>query len=195
MVQSRDSRGSRWHRWDPHIHAPGTVLNNQYRGEDAWERFISRIESSDPPIRALGITDYYSVDVYETMSEKRRKGRLDAVAHLFPNVEMRYGICTAKGSPINVHLLVSPEDPDHVDQIRRFLRTFTFDAFGESFRCDRADLIRLGRAYDKNIQDDASALAAGTNQFKVNPDQLRAEWKRSTWGPGKRIDRRSGRQQ
>jgi hypothetical protein len=30
---------------------------------------------------------------------------------IFPNVEMRYGIGTAKGSPINVHLLVSPEDP------------------------------------------------------------------------------------
>jgi hypothetical protein len=55
-MDSRDARGSRWHRWDPHIHAPGTVLNNQYRGDDAWEQFLSRIETSDPPIRALGIT-------------------------------------------------------------------------------------------------------------------------------------------
>jgi hypothetical protein len=26
--------GSLWNRWDPHIHAPGTVPNDQYRGED-----------------------------------------------------------------------------------------------------------------------------------------------------------------
>jgi hypothetical protein len=30
-----------------------------------------------------------------------------------------------------------PDDPEHIEQIRRFLRAFTFDAYGESFRCDR----------------------------------------------------------
>lgn len=181
MTGSRNTRGSLWHRWDPHIHAPGTILNNQYRGADAWDQFCSRIERSDPPIKALGITDYYSIDVYETVLEKKRQGHLAGVDLIFANVEMRYGIGTGKGSPINVHLLVSPEDPDHVDQIRRFLRSFTFDAFGESYRCERSDLIRLGHAHDKNLQDDTTALAAGTNQFKVNADQLRFEWKRSTW--------------
>jgi len=36
-ARTRDPDGSRWHQWDPHIHAPGIVLNNQYRGADAWE--------------------------------------------------------------------------------------------------------------------------------------------------------------
>jgi hypothetical protein len=76
---------------------------------------------------------------------------------------------------------VSPDDPDHVERICRFLRSLTFRAAGESFRCERSDLIRLGRAYDKRIQDDGAALAAGTNQFKINPDQLQDEWKDSTW--------------
>jgi hypothetical protein len=108
MFGNQDAQGSRWHRWDPHIHAPGTILNNQYRGDDAWEQFLSRIETSDPPIRALGISDYYSVDIYETVLEKKRLGRLAGVDHVFANVEMRYGIGTAKGSPVNVHLLFSP---------------------------------------------------------------------------------------
>lgn len=181
MVGSREARGSIWHRWDPHIHAPGTVLNNEYRGDQAWEQFLDRIEASDPPIRALGITDYYSVDVYETVVAKKKEGGLSNVDLIFPNVEMRYGIGTSRGSPINVHFLVSPDDPEHVEQIRRFLSAFTFDAYGESFRCNRADLIRLGRAHDKKLQDELAALAAGTNQFKINPDQLRQEWKRSTW--------------
>jgi len=181
MTEARDPSGSNWHRWDPHLHAPGTVLNNQYRGEDAWEQFLSRVETATPQIRALGITDYYSVDVYEAVVAKKKEGRLPGVGLIFPNVEMRYGIGTAKGSPINVHLLVSPEDPDHVEQIRRFLRALSFTAHGESFRCDRSDLIRLGRAHDKTQHDEHAAMGAGANQFKVNPDQLREEWKKSAW--------------
>lgn len=176
-----DPSGSKWHRWDPHIHAPGTVLNNQYRGPDAWEQFLSRVENSAPQIRSLGVTDYYSVDVYEQVVEHRKAGRLDQVGFIFPNVELRYGIGTGKGSPINFHLLVSPNDPEHVEQIRRFLRSLTFTAFDESFRCDRSDLIRLGRRYDKSLTDEQSAFAAGANQFKVTPDEFRAEWKKSKW--------------
>jgi hypothetical protein len=173
--------GSVWNRWDPHIHTPRTVLNDQYGGEEAWEEFLRRIETSYPRVRALGITDYYSIESYEAVLERKRYGRLPEVDLIFPNIEMRYGIGTGKGSPINVHLLVSPEDPDHLEQVRRFLRSLTFNAFGESFRCERSDLIRLGCAYDKNIKDAAPALAAGANQFKINPDQLRDEWTRSTW--------------
>jgi predicted ATPase len=181
MIGSYDAQGSVWHRWDPHLHAPGTILNDQYQGDDAWEQFLSRIEASDPPIRALGITDYFSVEVYQAALAKKREGRLASVDLIFPNIEMRYGIGTDKGSPINVHLLVSPADREHVEQIRRLLRAFTFDAYGESFRCERDDLIRLGRAYDNSLKAEDAALAAGTNQFKVNPDQLRHEWTRSAW--------------
>jgi hypothetical protein len=180
-VVDQNAQGSMWNRWDPHLHAPGTILNNQYTGDGAWEEFLTRIEASDPPIRALGITDYYSVDAYEQVLSKKRAGRLANVPLVFPNIEMRYGIGTAKGSPINVHLLVSPDDPGHVNEIRRFLLSLTFEAFGDPFRCEKSDLIRLGRACDKAIQDDTAALKAGTNQFKVNPDLLRAEWKRNSW--------------
>jgi hypothetical protein len=30
------SKGSEWRRWEPHIHAPGTVMNNQYEGPTGW---------------------------------------------------------------------------------------------------------------------------------------------------------------
>lgn len=181
MLGSSDPQGSKWHRWDPHLHAPGTILNNQYRGENVWEQFLGKLEDSAPRIRAVGITDYYSVDTYVEVQRQKQAGRLPEVDLIFANIEMRYGIGTSKGSPINVHLLISPEDPDHVDQIRRFLRALTFEAYGETFRCDASDLIRLGRAHDNSIVDDRVALAVGTNQFKVSPEQLRAAWKGSTW--------------
>jgi hypothetical protein len=133
MADTRNSQGSVWHRWDPHIHAPGTVLNDQFGGENPWEQFLAKIEQADPPIRALGITDYCGLDLYERVLEKKRQGRLSRVDLIFPNVEMRYAVGTSRDLPINVHLLISPEDPDHVDQARRFLRTLTFHAHGELF--------------------------------------------------------------
>jgi AAA domain/AAA domain, putative AbiEii toxin, Type IV TA system len=180
-MNSVNMRGSLWHRWDPHIHAPGTVLNDQYKGADPWEEFLTRIENSDPPIRALGITDYYSVAVYEQVIAKWDAGRISGVGLIFPNVEMRLGIETAKSSAINIHLLFSPEDADHVERIKRFLSELHFSFQGESYRCERSDLIRLGKEYDKSVTDDRKALEIGSVQFKVNFDELRKAWKESEW--------------
>lgn len=59
------NRGSQWHRWDPHIHSPGTVLNDQFRGGNAWNQYLDALEAEDPPIRAIGVTDYYLTDNYK----------------------------------------------------------------------------------------------------------------------------------
>lgn len=40
------SIGPTWHRWDPHIHAPGTLKENQYGPHDddaVWARFFAKI--------------------------------------------------------------------------------------------------------------------------------------------------------
>lgn len=38
------------------------ALNARYIGPEAWESFLGAIETSSPPIRALGITDYIGHD-------------------------------------------------------------------------------------------------------------------------------------
>lgn len=125
-----DPRGSVWRRWEPHIHAPGTLLNDQFKGPNAWEDYLSEIETSEPTIKALGITDYWTLSSYEKVRSFRDGGRLSKVGLIFPNVEMRYGIATEKGAPINVHLLICPDDTDHVAQAKRFLATLTFSYGG-----------------------------------------------------------------
>ena len=57
--------GSIWHRWDPHLHMPGTLKADNFRGEDVIEQFLQRLNNADPPIRAVGITDYCVLDSYE----------------------------------------------------------------------------------------------------------------------------------
>ncbi len=180
-IDVQNKRGSVWHRWDPHIHTPGTALNNQYTGPDPWEAFLGGIEASDPPIRALGITDYYGIECYEQVIEQQRQGRLTNVGLIFPNVELRLSIETSKASAVNIHLLFSPEDSDHVEQIKRFLLELDFSYQGGPYRCQRGDLIRLGRAHLPSLADDEAARTEGANQFKVNIDQLTEAWSKNDW--------------
>jgi hypothetical protein len=173
--------GSRWHRWEPHIHAPGTVLNDQFTGEDAWERYLHSVETATPVINALGVADYYSTRTYDRVCEARRSGRLQQCALIFPNIEMRLAIGTVKGKWVNVHLLVSPDDASHVAELSRFLARLTFSAYDDTFSCTEADLVRLGKKTDPKLTDQRAALKVGSEQFKVSFDQLRAVYKESSW--------------
>ena len=47
------NRGSEWRQWEPHIHAPGTVLNNQFGGGDAWTNYLSALENATPKIEQI----------------------------------------------------------------------------------------------------------------------------------------------
>lgn len=183
MDSSRSSfgRGSLWHRWDPHIHAPGTILEDQFEGPDAWEEYLVRIETATPTVAALGITDYWSIDLYERVVAAKAEGRLPKVKLIFANVEMRLGVATGSGSAVNAHLLISPEDPDHVEEARRFLSSLTFKAKREVYSCTREDLIRLGRAHDKGATEDRAALRVGTNQFKTTAPELKKALDDSEW--------------
>lgn len=132
-------RGSLWRRWDPHIHAPGTVLEDKFEGTDVWEEYLSRIESATPTVEALGITDYWSIDLYERVLAEKAKGRLPDVGLIFANIEMRLGVATGSGSAVNAHLLISPDDDNHIEEARRFLSSLTFKAKGEVYSCARDD--------------------------------------------------------
>jgi hypothetical protein len=115
------NRGSEWRRWEPHIHAPGTVMNDQFQGPNAWGDYLSALERATPIIEAIGITDYYVTDTYEEVRKRRAAGRLPAVKLVFPNVELRLDVATAKGGFVNLHLLVSPEDSQHIEELQRLL--------------------------------------------------------------------------
>jgi len=180
-IEPVSARGSLWHRWDPHIHSPGTALNDQYDGADPWGDFLRRINESDPPIRALGITDYCGIDCYVEAVKRKQDGKLPGVGLIFPNVEFRLSTETRKGVGVNLHLLFSPDDLEHVVRINHFLGGLEFNYQGEVFRCAPSDLIRLGRVHNASLTDDKAAHSVGVNQFKVELGQLRVAWEKNRW--------------
>ena len=51
-------------------------MNDQYNGAAPWESFLGAVETSSPPIRALGITDYFGIKRYKEIVNAQREGRL-----------------------------------------------------------------------------------------------------------------------
>ncbi len=123
------SRGSEWHRWEPHIHAPGTVINNQFGAKNPWNTYLRDLEIITPKIQALAVTDYYLTKTYEKFLGHKSNGRLPDVNLIFPNIELRLDVA-AKSGFVNIHLLVSPEDHEHLAEVKRILKRLQFHAYG-----------------------------------------------------------------
>ena len=180
-VSRAGSRGSIWRRWEPHIHAPGTVLADNFPKENGWERYLDALEAVSPPLQAIGVTDYCITRSYERLKEVKENGRLPECDVLFPNVELRLNTGTIKGNFVNIHLLVSPEDGNHVDELNRFLGRLWFSAYDDKFACTPPELVRLGRrAYDADVEEEA-ALRHGVTQFKVSLENLLDTYRDIDW--------------
>lgn len=174
------SLGSRWLRWDPHLHAPGTLRNNQF-GDD-WESYLQVVEAAHPAAAALGITDYFSLRTYKRVVEFRAAGRISALALVFPNVELRLTIETRSRKAINLHMLVSPNDPDHVARAEGVLSRLRWPFRDETYQCTEPDLVRLGRTFrSESTLDYAAALSIGANQFKVSWQDLQTLRDEDLW--------------
>lgn len=171
--------GSRWRRWNPHIHAPGTLLNDGFAGN--WEGYLNAIETAVPVIDALGVTDYLSIETYKGVRSHWLAGRLPQVLLVFPNVEFRLSIETDRLKGINLHLLFCPEDDNHVEEIESALGSLSFEYAGRQYRCTIQDLEQLGRKHKPGTLDAMSARSEGANQFKVSLDQLRRMFRDNVW--------------
>ena len=152
-----------------------------FKGPTAWEDYISALETATPRIEAIAVTDYYVTETYEQVLEYKRAGRLPSVNLIFPNIELRLDVATAKGGFVNLHLFVSPEDRDHIAALQRLLSRLRFTVQHDRFDCTRSDLIRLGKKADPTITDEHAALAYGANQYKVNFNDLREVLGQSRW--------------
>jgi energy-coupling factor transporter ATP-binding protein EcfA2 len=171
------SRGSEWLRWDPHVHAPGTVLEDRFGGD--WDGYFAAIEAAKPAVVALGVTDYMGIGCYEEFC-RRRGTRAAGVLLVFPNIEFRLSPFTSDNKALNAHLLVSPDDPCHVEEIRNALSNLQFDADGGPYRCDADGLMRLGRRRDSGL-DGRAAFRRGVEQFTPSFETFKRWWESEAW--------------
>jgi len=125
------SNGSRWRRWDLHIHSPASALSNQFprlaNGEPDWDAYINALENLTE-VPAIGITDYFSIEGYKKVLEAKQAGRLKTIKLVLPNIEFRLDniIETSKGKRrLNYHVLFSDSvTPQEIEE--HFLQEIKF---------------------------------------------------------------------
>jgi len=173
-----DPKGSIWRRWDPHIHLPGTLFNDQF-GELTIAEALDILAACDPVVEVACVTDYYSTAIFRRAIEAWTNGAGSSIRCLIPNVELRLDIAANPGNAINLHLLCAPEDVDDLD---RFIGGLEFTHADQTFRADHDGLVAMGRKWrnDPNL-DEATALREGAHQFKVSFEELRKQFKTDSW--------------
>ena len=171
-------RGSEWRKWDPHVHTPDSALANAFSD---WESYVDALELRGADIAAIGVTDYCSIEGYKKLLTYREAGRLANVHLLFPNIEFRLAPKLAKGSALNIHVLIDPSASDHVTQIEDALSGLRIDYQGNPYACTTSGLIRLGRAFKGEQLDEQAALRTGIGQFKPDLTAFHSWLKDHKW--------------
>lgn len=170
-------RGSEWRRWDLHVHTPGTILANRF-GD--WAEYLAAIEAH-PDVKVIGVTDYMSIASYSKVRQLKNQGRLGNVDLLIPNIEFRIAPPTDRATAVNIHLLISPDDPRHEAETLNALARLDWEYGGRRYSCIPDQLIALGRAFDAQIRDDHVALRTGVTQFKIDFTRFRDWYQKELW--------------
>lgn len=172
MSESQYPKGSEWRKWDLHVHSPSSALNNQFPGatqEDKWTQYLEKLKGISD-VAVLGITDYFSVDGYK---EIITRGGLSNIDLIVPNVELRILPVTGAESCINFHIIFDPTVVEDLDS--KFFSALEHQHAGETYRCTRADLIKLGRNFSGNQSlEENAAYREGVNQFKTDLRSVKA---------------------
>lgn len=167
------SKGSRWRKWDLHIHAPSSALNNQFEGstqEEKWEKYLDKLENLDD-IAVLGITDYFSIRGYRKVKEYKNQENLQNIDLIVPNVELRILPVTDHNNSINLHVIFSPDIVSDLES--KFFSSLEFSYSGDTYKCTKEDLIKLGKKYNNDELNDEVAYKEGVLQYKVTVEDLR----------------------
>jgi energy-coupling factor transporter ATP-binding protein EcfA2 len=169
--------GSEWRRWDLHVHTPDTILNNQFGN---WDEYLLAIEQHSD-IKVVGVTDYMSISNYSKLKSYKANGRITNIELLIPNIEFRLSPPTDRATAVNIHLLMSPDDPEHEREILNALARLHWDFDGRKYSCVPDQLMALGRAFDPKVKDNGPALTVGVTQFKVDFSRFRDWYENEPW--------------
>lgn len=123
-------RGSKWRRWDLHVHTPAS-FEHQFGN---WDDYLAALRTIQG-VSVLGVTDYFFIDGYRKIRDLRDAGDLSNFDAVLPNIEFRLGTFVPKRSDgtqlrrLNFHVVFSDDvPPDIIEQ--QFIQALHFQVDG-----------------------------------------------------------------
>lgn len=118
---------------------------------------------------------------YAKLRQDHADGKLPEVDLLIPNIEFRIAPPTEKATALNIHLLISPHDPEHEQRFTTRSPALHGNTARTTIPVFATRLIALGKASDSEATDEAVALAKGVTQFKVDFSAFRNWYNNELW--------------
>lgn len=192
-----DKRGSKWRKWDLHVHTPASLV--QYfkpnGDEDAWETYIKDLENLPKEIQVLGINDYIFIDGYKKVLEYKSKGRLPNIKLILPVIEFRIKkfVGHQQFKRINLHIIFSDEVQPQIIQAQFLNGLFAKYSLSPGLNQIRwgglithESLADLGRQIKESVPADklpdfGSDLEEGFNNLNCDENEIVAFLENSTY--------------
>ncbi|MBV1928202.1 MAG: hypothetical protein KUG81_01655, partial [Gammaproteobacteria bacterium] len=175
--------GSVWKRWDLHVHTYDTIKENEFTGD--WDEYIKIVENASNDISVIGATDYFRIEGYKKLKEEKANGKMINIDLIMPNIEFRLSL-RGKNGQMNIHLLINPNDPDHVNRIEDALARLQFTSNEQPYSCNDAGFRSLGKAVLKQNHElgkhcETAFLKKGLSKFSPSFEDFKKWYKREAW--------------
>lgn len=155
--------GSKWNKWDLHIHTPYSHLNGKYNCtiKDLAKKIVAE------NIKVIGVTNYFLVEENEFNELKQELND----CFIIPNFEFRINDKNKDGEYINIHILFNP-DTTTIAKIHESLSRvqLTNIAGDVSEYCTLANLKKLGA--EKIVLSFTELCAQLKKDFKIGQDYI-----------------------
>lgn len=170
------SKGSKWNKWDFHVHTPFSELNNGFGTN--WDDYIKSLfkKAIEKEVKAIGITDYFTIEGYKKIKTEYLEvdEKLEALFSLseidfikkifvFPNIEFRLNHLV-DGNRVNFHVIFSNE-ASFVDIEENFLHELDFLYEGNIQGEDESWKLKLN-----NLEQLGKKLKSEHAKFRGNSD-------------------------
>src|SRR5690606_6381150 len=178
--------GSKWRKWNFHVHTKGTNKNDLFSSssmDDFFHIFFKK--AFENQISAIAITDYFSIDKYLEAIEYRSviEDKADLMGNklfnddelkfikdifIFPNVELRMLPSTDRGRLINIHCLFNP---DYIQELENDF--FSHIANQDGVKMNRHGITTYGKNLDPNIIEPHKQYEKGIENFVIDLKSLK----------------------
>lgn len=161
MAQNKYPRGSKWRKWDLHLHTASSY-DYKYKAEDADEKLIEALKRND--IAVVAITDHFVIN-------KQRINNLKEIAFsksydliIFPGVELR----TDKGGS-NIHPIIIFDNDIDLDNLTEDFNSFkrgkaVDQESNEKIRWDYKDIVDFSNAHNGILTIHAGSKKNGIDE-------------------------------